>query len=72
MELTGIKQTIEAMFKYAFVIFVIFLVLQLCGVIDWSWWWIFSPMWISVAGSFIVAFILALTREIMNTKHGGK
>lgn len=34
------------MFKYAFVIFVIFLVLQLCGVIDWSWWWIFSPLWI--------------------------
>ena len=60
------------MFKYAFVVFVIFLVLQLCGVIDWNWWWIFSPMWIPVAGSLIVAFILALTREIMKTRHGRK
>ena len=62
------------MFKYAFVVFVIFLVLQLCGEIDWICWWIFSPMWIPVAGSLIliVAFILALTREIMKTRHGRK
>lgn len=56
------------MFKYAFVIFVVFLVLQLCGVIDWSWWWIFSPICISVAGSFIVALI----EVIMETRHGRK
>lgn len=60
------------MFKYAFVIFVVFLVLQLCGVIAWNWWWIFSPMWISVAGSFIVASILSLIRVIMETRHGRK
>jgi len=22
-----------------------FVVLKLCGVIDWSWWWVTSPCW---------------------------
>jgi Flp pilus assembly protein TadB len=24
-----------------------FVVLKLTGVIDWSWWWVLSPLWIS-------------------------
>jgi len=31
------------------VLFLIFLVLKLCNVIDWSWWWITAPLWGSVA-----------------------
>ena len=23
-----------------------FIVLKLCGVIAWSWWWVLSPLWI--------------------------
>lgn len=25
-----------------------FIVLKLTGFIDWSWWWVLSPMWISL------------------------
>ena len=28
------------------VLFLIFLVLKLCGVIDWSWWCVAAPLWI--------------------------
>jgi hypothetical protein len=28
------------------VLFVVFLVLKLTGNIDWSWWWVTSPLWI--------------------------
>jgi len=28
------------------VLFIAFLVLRLCEVIDWSWWWVFAPLWI--------------------------
>lgn len=31
------------------VLFLIFLTLKLCGVISWSWWWVFSPLWIPLA-----------------------
>lgn len=34
---------------------VAFIVLKLCNVITWSWWWVLSPLWIPVA-----LFILAL------------
>ena len=27
---------------------VAFLVLKLCGVIHWSWWWVLAPAWIPV------------------------
>lgn len=25
---------------------IVFVVLKLVGSIDWTWWWVFSPMWI--------------------------
>lgn len=33
---------------------VAFIVLRLTGVIDWSWWWVLAPIWVSLA---IVAVI---------------
>lgn len=27
------------------ILFIVFLVLKLCQVIDWSWWWITAPLW---------------------------
>lgn len=26
---------------------IVFVVLKLVDVIDWSWWWVLSPLWIS-------------------------
>lgn len=34
---------------------VAFIVLKLCNVIDWSWWWVMAPTWVSVL--ILVAFI---------------
>ena len=28
------------------VLFIVFLVLKLTGTIDWSWWWVTSPLWL--------------------------
>ena len=30
-------------------VFIVFLVLKLTNVIDWSWWWVTSPLWIYAA-----------------------
>lgn len=40
------------MIAFAGLLFVAFLVLKLCGVICWSWWWVSAPLWIS--GAFYV------------------
>lgn len=34
----------------------VFITLKLTGYIDWSWWWVLSPLWGQVL-IFIVAFI---------------
>lgn len=26
---------------------ILFVLLKVFGKIDWSWWWVFSPLWIS-------------------------
>lgn len=41
---------------------VAFVVLKLCGVIDWSWWWVLSPIWISV----IIAIFAYVSQEKQN------
>ena len=30
------------------VLTIIFIVLKLVGVINWSWWWVFAPTWIGI------------------------
>lgn len=40
------------------VLFIVFLVLKLTGTIDWSWWWVTSPLWIPLAlGGIIIGII---------------
>ena len=35
------------------ILFIVFVILKLCKVITWSWWWVTSPLWIM--GLIIVA-----------------
>lgn len=45
-----------------------FIVLKLCGVIDWSWVWVLSPLWISVALFLVVAIIMLVVIAIINNR----
>lgn len=36
-----------------------FIVLKLCGVIDWAWVWVLAPLWISTALA-VVLIVLAV------------
>lgn len=38
------------------ILFVVFLILKLTGNIDWSWWWVTSPLWIPIA--IVCAFVI--------------
>jgi len=40
------------------ILFIVFLVLKLTGNIDWSWWWVTSPLWIGFA--FIVGVLIII------------
>lgn len=46
---------------FAGLLTVAFVVLKLCGVIAWSWWWVLSPLWISfMVGISILVIVLAV------------
>lgn len=38
---------------------VAFIILKLCHVIEWSWLWVLSPLWIPLALSLIIIAIVA-------------
>lgn len=42
-------------------IFVIFLALKLANYINWSWWWIFSPLWIPA----VIAVLIVIVYKII-------
>lgn len=35
---------------------VAFVILKLCGVIDWSWWWVTAPFWGGIAIALVLLF----------------
>lgn len=39
---------------FASLLFLVFLVLKLTYVIDWSWWWITAPLW----GPFVIVVVI--------------
>ena len=39
---------------------ILFIGLKLGKVIDWSWWWVLSPLWISTGIALITLIILAI------------
>lgn len=44
---------------------ILFVLLKAFGLITWSWWWVFSPLWIAgglVLLILVVAFIVALLK----------
>ena len=43
-----------------------FIVLKLCKVISWSWWWVISPLWISCAFAIIILLITLIVVAIAN------
>lgn len=45
-------------------LFAIFLALKLSGHLDWSWWWVTSPLWISlIVTAVVVAGVSVMARK---------
>lgn len=39
---------------------VAFVVLKLCKVIDWSWWWVTAPFWIPVGVAVLLIVLVGI------------
>lgn len=36
---------------------VVFITLKLTHIIEWSWWWVLSPLWIPALIAFVIVMI---------------
>lgn len=52
----GCLELVATLFLVAFV------VLKLCNVITWSWWWVLSPLWILVAIVLVLVVLLIISK----------
>lgn len=42
------------------VLTIVFITLKLLKIINWSWWWVLSPIWIDILIVILVCVIVAL------------
>ena len=54
--------------KFCDVLLIVFIVLKLCKVINWSWWWVLSPFWIPLGLAIILLFISVILKLIYKSK----
>ena len=54
------KTNINSGIGFAGLLTIVFIVLKLMGIINWSWLWVLSPIWIPWALVIVVAVILAI------------
>ena len=58
------KSTRTGGIGFAGLLTIAFIVLKLCGVIAWSWWWVLSPVWIMAIIVVIVVIITVIVAAI--------
>lgn len=46
--------------EFVGVLTILFIALKLLGKIDWSWWWVLSPLWISMSFGLVVLSIIVI------------
>jgi membrane protein YdbS with pleckstrin-like domain len=48
---------------------VAFIVLKLTNYIDWSWWWVLSPLWITAVLVVFICVIIFFVYRYINRKY---
>lgn len=56
------KITIGCTSPLAIIVFLAFFFAKIYDKIDWSWWWVFSPLWIPLALVIIVLLIILILK----------
>ena len=54
------NKTISRGSAFLILLTIVFIALKLTGVISWSWWWVFAPLWLTAALVFAVLQIVLI------------
>lgn len=61
-KITSVKVT-NSLEQDARYLTILFVALKLCGVIEWSWWWVLSPLPILIVSAFVAGIGSGLRRK---------
>lgn len=61
--MNSIEKAVRSKTTIGDVVLIVFILLKLIGLIDWSWWWVTCPLWGAFALAFVVAIIAKLEEE---------
>lgn len=56
---------------FAGILQILFIAFKLLGIINWTWFWVLSPIWIEVAiviAVFVVCFIIGVCKYLHKKK----
>ena len=53
-------KTVNYGINFSELLLIVFIVLKLTGVINWSWWWVLSPLWFSLGIVVIILIVLGI------------
>lgn len=48
---------------------IVFIVLKILGIVNWSWWLVLIPVWISVLSFLIVFIIMFIASGLLERKY---
>lgn len=46
---------------------IVFIILKLTHFIDWSWWWVLSPLWLPVAAVLSIILVILVLKAIFKS-----
>lgn len=58
----------ESQISFPFLLGLVFIILKLCKVIAWSWWWVTAPFWIPAALAILALLIVGVCYVIIESK----
>ena len=59
------EKTTSGGFGFGSALLLTFIILELVGVINWSWWWVLSPIWIPVVLLMAASILLFVVYRIV-------
>ena len=62
------KTTVNGGIGFTGLLTIAFVVLKLVGKINWSWWWVLSPLWIAALFYIFIVVVVGLIIHNINNK----
>ena len=71
MEIKIDMKAVVQIIGFSFLLSIIFTILKAADLIDWSWLWVWSPTWITMAVYFVLLIVflifVILNKDLFNT-----